>query len=213
MSSLGRVPSRASRGSQFCPAQFVQRDSRRTTHTARTREPRERFGEGECDGFFLAGNSQQIIWAQGARAGDPLFFSSLYTKTCTRTRSAETADATYGRLPRSRAGRRRAQAAGRHRASVRGNLCGLRTRTRRGGDDGRARGAWRLDGGARRVETIAPSSPSPVLLGRRPTSPCNPSRRFLLLPCPSRALETPATSPHASRSGFDKAATTPRVTV
>jgi hypothetical protein len=39
-----------------------------------------------------------------------LFFSSLYTKTCTRTRSAETADATYGRLPRIRAGRRRAQA-------------------------------------------------------------------------------------------------------
>jgi hypothetical protein len=53
------------------------------------------------------------------------------------------------------------------------NLCGLRTRTRRGGDDGRARGAWRLDGGAQRVETIAPSSPPPVLLGRRPTSPCN----------------------------------------
>jgi hypothetical protein len=35
------------------------------------------------------------------------------------------------------------------------------------------RGAWRLDGGARRVETMAPSSPPPVLLGRRPTSPCN----------------------------------------
>ncbi len=61
-------------------------------------------------------------------------------------------------------------------ASVRGSLCGLRTRTRRGGDDGRARGAWRLDGGARRVETIAPSSPPPVLLGSRvpsPTSPCH----------------------------------------
>ena len=41
------------------------------------------------------------------------------------------------------------------------------------------RGAWRLDGGARRVETIAPSSPPPVLLGRRPTSPCN----ALTLPC------------------------------
>jgi hypothetical protein len=35
------------------------------------------------------------------------------------------------------------------------------------------RGAWRLDGGGRRVETIAPSSPPPVLLGCRPTSPCN----------------------------------------
>ncbi len=34
--------------------------------------------------------------------GDPLFFSSLYKKTCAQTRSAETADATYGRLPRSR---------------------------------------------------------------------------------------------------------------
>ena len=55
-------------------------------------------------------------------------------------------------------------------ASVRGSsLCGLRTRTRRGGDDG----------GARRVETRAPSSPPPVLLGCRPTSPCN----ALTLPC------------------------------
>jgi hypothetical protein len=33
------------------------------------------------------------------------------------------------------------------------------------------RSAWRLDGEARRVETIAPSSPPPVLLGCRPTSP------------------------------------------
>ena len=30
------------------------------------------------------------------------------------------------------------------------------------------RGAWRLDGGARRVETIAPSLPPPIILGRRP---------------------------------------------
>ena len=43
----------------------------------------------------------------------------------------------------------------------------LRTRTRRGSDDGGAHGAWRLDGEARRVETIAPSSPPPVLLGCR----------------------------------------------
>ena len=41
------------------------------------------------------------------------------------------------------------------------------------------RGAWRQDGGARRVETIAPSSPPPVQLGCRPTSPCK------MLPCPS----------------------------
>ncbi|KOO35086.1 hypothetical protein Ctob_011634, partial [Chrysochromulina tobinii] len=45
------------------------------------------------------------------------------------------------------------------------NLCGEATMA--------GRGAWRLDGGARRVETMAPSSPPPVLLGRRPTSPCN----------------------------------------
>jgi hypothetical protein len=57
----------------------------------------------------LFDSTREGIWAQGARAGDPLFFSSLYTKTCTRTRSAETADATYARLPRSRSGRRRAQ--------------------------------------------------------------------------------------------------------
>jgi len=78
---------------------------------------------------------------RAARAGDPLFFSSLYTKTCTRTRSgAETADATYGRLPRSRADRRRAQACGarRSRADI-----GARQQPLRGGDDG----------GARRVET------------------------------------------------------------
>jgi len=68
-------------------------------------------------------------------------------------------------------------------ASVRGNLCGLRTRTRRGGDDGRAR--WRLDGGARRVETMAPSSPPPVLLGRRLPHRLAMRPRFLLLPSPS----------------------------
>jgi hypothetical protein len=45
------------------------------------------------------------------------------------------------------------------------------------------RGAWRLDGEARRVETIAPSSPPPVLLGCR--HPHRLARRFLLLPCPS----------------------------
>jgi len=44
------------------------------------------------------------------------------------------------------------------------------------------RGAWRLDGGARRVETIAPSSPPPVLLGRHRLAM---RRRFLLPPCPS----------------------------
>ena len=47
------------------------------------------------------------------------------------------------------------------------------------------RGAWRLDGGARRVETIAPSSPPPVLLGCRLPHRLAMRRRFLLLPCPS----------------------------
>ena len=56
------------------------------------------------------------------------------------------------------------------------------------------RGAWRLDGGARRVETIAPSSPPPVLLGRRPTSPCN-APTLPIAPVPvGAALETPAAS-------------------
>ena len=56
------------------------------------------------------------------------------------------------------------------------------------------RGAWRLDGGARRVETIAPSSPPPVVLGRRPTSPCNaPTLPFATVPV-GAALETPAAS-------------------
>jgi hypothetical protein len=57
------------------------------------------------------------------------------------------------------------------------------------------RGAWRLDGGARRVETIAPSSPPQVhLLGRRPTSPCNaPTLPVATVPV-GAALETPAAS-------------------
>jgi hypothetical protein len=56
------------------------------------------------------------------------------------------------------------------------------------------RGAWRLDGGARRVETIAPSSPLPVLLGCRPTSPCNAlTLPFATVPV-GAALETPAAS-------------------
>jgi len=52
------------------------------------------------------------------------------------------------------------------------------------------RGAWRLDGGAR----LAPSSPPPVILGRRPTPPCN----ALTLPVATvpvgAALKTPAAS-------------------
>ncbi|KOO27929.1 hypothetical protein Ctob_007878, partial [Chrysochromulina tobinii] len=69
-------------------------------------------------------------------------------------------------------GRRPAAHAAAAPASVRGSsLCGEATMA--------GRGAWRLDGGARRVRTMAPSSPPPVLLGRRPTSPCN----ALTLPC------------------------------
>ncbi|KOO53385.1 hypothetical protein Ctob_014165, partial [Chrysochromulina tobinii] len=59
---------------------------------------------------------------------------------------------------------------------------GARQQPLRGSDDDRARGAWRLDGGARRVKTIAPSSPPPVLLGRHRLAM---RRRFLLPPCPS----------------------------
>jgi hypothetical protein len=97
------------------------------------------------------------IWAQGARAGDPdpFFFSTLYTKTCARTRSAETADATYGRLTRSRAGRRRTQEYS--------QACGARRRARsRAGIGARQQPLWvththqagrRRWQGARRVET------------------------------------------------------------
>ena len=103
----------------------------------------------------------------------------------------------YGRLPRSRAGRRRAQACGARRrrpASVRGRLCGLRTRTRRGGDDGGSRRVetrWR--GAARRargVETMAPSSPPPVL----DAVPHRLAMRFLATVPVGAALETPAAS-------------------
>jgi hypothetical protein len=57
-----------------------------------------------------------------------------------------------------------------------------------------ARGAWRLDGGAWRVETMAPSSPPPVLLGCCPTSPCNaPTLPVATVPV-GAALKTPAAS-------------------
>ena len=60
-------------------------------------------------------------------------------------RSAEAADATYERLPRSRACRRRTRACGARRSqpaiSVRQPLWVKRTRTRRGGDEGGARAA------------------------------------------------------------------------
>jgi len=104
------------------------------------------------------------IWAQGARAGDPLFFSSLYTKTCTQTRPP-----TQPGGSAAGAGLRRTPPAGP--ASVRGSLCGLRTRTRRGGDDGGARRVetrWR--GVARRDNGAIVASPGS---GCRPTSPCN----------------------------------------
>ena len=55
------------------------------------------------------------------------------------------------------------------------------------------RGAWRLDGGARRVETIAPSLPPPIILGRRPHRLAM-RRRFLATVPVGAALETPAAS-------------------
>ena len=121
------------------------------------------------------------IWAQGARAGDPLFFSSLYSKTCTRTRSAETADATYGRLPRSREPGGSAAGAG----------IGARqplwvTHTHQAGRR-RWQGAWRVEtrwrGAARGDNRAIVASPGSARMPS-PTSPCN-GPRFLLLPSPS----------------------------
>jgi len=57
------------------------------------------------------------------------------------------------------------------------------------------RGAWRLDGGARRVKTIAPSSPPPVLLGRRPHIALHNALTLPFTTVPvGAALETPAAS-------------------
>jgi hypothetical protein len=111
------------------------------------------------------------------------------TKTCTRTRSAETADASYGRLPRSPGGSaageglRRTPQPRRHRCEAR--LCGLRTRTRRGGDDGGARRVetrWR--GAARgdnRAIVASPGSarmPSHIALQWASLLPCPSGRRW-----------------------------------
>jgi hypothetical protein len=111
--------------------------------------------------------------------------------TRTRTRSADTADTTYGRLPRSRAGRRRAQAGRRPAAhaaaapaSVRGSsLCGLRTRTRRGGDDGgkrRVETRWR--GAARGDNRAIVASPGSA---RTPSHIALQCAHASLPPCPS----------------------------
>jgi hypothetical protein len=139
-----------------------------------------------------------IIWAQGARAGDPLFFSSLYTKTCTRTRTAETADATYGRLPCSRADRRRAQACGarRSRAGIGARQQRLWvTHTHQAGRQrwrGAARGDTKWRGAARgdnRAIVASPGcarTPSHIALQCADASCCSRPRRA--------ALETPATS-------------------
>jgi hypothetical protein len=54
------------------------------------------------------------------------------------------------------------------------------------------RGAWKLDGGARRVETMAPSSPPPVL--DAVPIPHRLAMRFLATVPVGAALETPAAS-------------------
>jgi hypothetical protein len=89
------------------------------------------------------------IWAQGARAGDPQIFSlerfsiqKLSPEPGQRKPRTPPTDASHA-AGRVGGGRRPAAHAAAAPASVRGSLCGLRTRTRRGGDDG----------GARRVET------------------------------------------------------------
>ena len=80
-------------------------------------------------------------------------------------------------------------------ASVRGSsLCGLRTRTRRGGDDGEARRVetrWR--GAARGDNRAIVASPGSARMPS-PTSPCNaPTLPFATVPV-GAALETPAAS-------------------
>ncbi|KOO22444.1 hypothetical protein Ctob_002485, partial [Chrysochromulina tobinii] len=97
------------------------------------------------------------------------------------------ADATYGRLPRSRAGRRRtACGARRSRAGI-----GARQQPLRGGDDGEARRVetrWR--GAARGDNRAIVASPGSA----RTTSPCNaPTLPFATVPV-GAALETPAAS-------------------
>jgi len=138
---------------------------------------------------------QRSIWAQGARAGDPLFFSSLYTKTCTRTRSAETADATYGRLPRSRSGRRRAQLL-RRTPQPRRHRCGQPLWVTHTHQAGRRRwqGARRMEtrwrGAARGDNRAIVASPGSARMPS-PTSPCNaPTLPFATVPV-GAALETP----------------------
>ena len=110
---------------------------------------------------------------QGARAGDPAFlFVSLYKNlhpdpvSGNRGRHLWTPPTQPGGSAGG-AGLRRTAGP----ASVRGSLCGLRTRTRRGGDDGGARRVetrWR--GVARRDNGAIVASPGS---GCRPTSPCN----------------------------------------
>ena len=136
-----------------------------------------------------------IIWAQGARAGDPLFFSSLYTKTCTRTRTAETADATYGRLPCSRADRRRAQACGarRSRAGIGARQQRLWvTHTHQAGRQrwrGAARGDTKWRGALGAIVASPGYSRTPS-----PTPPCNaPTLPVATVPV-GAALKTPAAS-------------------
>ena len=80
------------------------------------------------------------IWAQWARAGDPLFFSDA---------SPAVGRVGGGRRPAAHA------AAGRHRCEA----ASVGYAHAPGGEATMAgRGAWKLDGGARRVETMAPSN-------------------------------------------------------
>ncbi len=165
--------------------------TRNTRNAARSihKDGVRRGFETNADCYSMTrGNLEIKIWAQGARAGDPLFFSSLYTKTCTQTRPpTQPGGSAAGAAPAAHAAAAPASGARQQPLWV--------THHAPGGEATIAeRGAWRLDGGARRVETIAPSSPPPVILGRRPTPPCN----ALTLPVATvpvgAALETPAAS-------------------
>jgi len=141
----------------------------------------------------------------GSRSGGGFTFRRneetlrLYNVTCTRTRTAETADATNGRLPCSRADRRRAQACGarRSRAGIGARQQRLWvTHTHQAGRQrwrGAARGDTKWRGAARGDNRAIVASPGSARTPS-PTSPCNAPTLPVATVLVGAALETPATS-------------------
>ena len=160
---------------------------------ARVACPGARYSQGLLYGNYMGPGA---AW----RAGDPLFFSSHCSKNlhpdprCPGQRKPRTppTDASLA----ARAGRRRAQACGAPPGRHRCEAASVGYAHAPGGEATMAgRGAWRLDGGARRVEIIAPSSPPPVLLGCRPTfSPPRSSSTTIALQCADASLLPPCPS-------------------